>query len=72
MDNKILDVTNTELYHSVDITSLIVDPITKGPRYSDGFILKPETKKNEYSIISTGDSYHKPLILQINYSNWMI
>ena len=67
MDNKISDVTNTELYHSVDITSLVVDPITKGFGYSDGFILKPRDKGNRCSIISTGDSYHKPLILQINY-----
>ena len=54
-------------YQSLDITSLLVDPRTRTLSSSEGLILKSKIKDSGFSVISTGDSYFAPQILEINY-----
>lgn len=55
-------VSSNEYYH-LDITDLIKG--TKEKSYN--FVIKAKTKNAEPVIISTGDSYYKPQILEVNF-----
>ena len=71
-DNKIGESTlyanseNTDNYIDIDLTSILSD---KHGRLLDsqGFILKSKQKDCGFSVISTGDSYFYPEILEIVY-----
>lgn len=54
-------------YQSINITEIITNPNTKFLMPTDGFILKPKNKGSEFSVVSTGDSYYSPQILEINF-----
>ena len=54
-------------YQSLDITSLLVEPQTRIITKSEGMILKPKFKGSGFSVITTGDSYYAPQILEINF-----
>lgn len=59
----------TDNYYIVDITSFTVDSETQNFIELLGFVLKPKLDENSYSLISTGDCYDQPQILEITYYN---
>ena len=59
----------TDNYYIIDITGFTVDSETQNFIESLGFVLKPKSDENSYSLISTGDCYDKPQILEITYFN---
>ena len=72
-DNKIpgkIPVSDSNInreYQSIDIISLLVDARTKTITHSEGLILKPKIKGKGFSVVSTGDSYYAPQILEVVY-----
>ena len=54
-------------YQSLDVTSLLVDQRTKTIKRSEGLILKPRVTGNGFSVISTGDCYYAPQIIEVNF-----
>ncbi len=54
-------------YQSLDITPLILDSRGRTDFSSEGIILKSKIKGSGFSVITTGDSYFAPQILEINY-----
>lgn len=54
-------------YQSIDITQLITHKPTGFLSLSEGFILKPLKKEKSFSVISTGDSFYAPPILEIRH-----
>lgn len=65
--NPVSNSFASENYQSIDITEIITNPNTKFLVPTDGFILKPKNKGSEFSVVSTGDSYYSPQILEINF-----
>lgn len=57
---------NTDYYIDIDLTPIISDKYGR-LLDSQGFILKPRHKGSIFSVISTGDSYLYPEILEIVY-----
>jgi hypothetical protein len=60
--------TTANGYESLDLTSFFIDPCTRMIAKSEGLILKTKEKGSIFSAIATGDSYHAPQILEINYN----
>ena len=54
-------------YQSLDITSLLIDPLVRTITMSEGLILKSKIKGNGFSAVSTGDSYYAPQIMEVNF-----
>lgn len=54
-------------YQSIDITSLLVDPMIKKITHSDGLILKSKIKGEGFSVVATADSYYAPQVLEVSY-----
>lgn len=54
-------------YLNLDITPLISDNITQRLSASNGMILRPKATAGGFVAVSTGDSFYKPQILEINY-----
>lgn len=52
---------------SVDLTELLVDPLTGRLKPSHGFLIKIAVRDSGFSVMSTGDSFFAPLIIEINY-----
>jgi len=65
--NMISSTTVAGGYQSVDLTTLLIDPRTRTLKKTEGLILKPKIKNSGFSVVSTGDSYYAPQILEINY-----
>lgn len=61
--------SNTQHYHSFDVTNLIADKKTKRLQRSNGIVLRPKERNMPFSVISTGDSCNRPIILEINCNN---
>lgn len=64
------DLTNSvisEYYHTFDVTDFLRDEYSKHLKITAGMIIKPSTKDNSFSVISTADSSCIPQILEINY-----
>ncbi len=59
----------TDDYYIADITGFAVDSETQNFVELLGFVLKPKSGENSYSLISTGDCYDQPQILEITYFN---
>lgn len=55
-------------YIDIDITQVLLNVQAHGTTLSEGIILRPKRKRNEYTAISTGDNYFKPQIIEINYA----
>lgn len=53
--------------YSIDLMPLMVDARKKTIKESDGFILKSKLHNSGFTVISTGDSYYNPQILEVNY-----
>ena len=52
---------------SVDLTELLVDPLTGRLKPSHGFLIKTAMRDNGFSVMATGDSFFAPIIIEINY-----
>lgn len=63
----ISDSSVSTSYQSLDITNLLVEPRTGTITQSEGMILRTRDKSNEFSVITTGDSYYCPQILEVNF-----
>ena len=50
-----------------DLTDLAVDRRTGRLRQPDGFIIKAKSRGSGFSVVSTGDSFYAPQILEIRY-----
>lgn len=72
-NNKIagyIPITNSCLsngYQNLDLTPFFSDQKTKMISKNEGIILKSKIKGSGFSVVSTGDSYLCPQILEINY-----
>ena len=64
---KVTPVDNGD-YVTVDMTDLFTDSSEQRLSYTEGFILKPAKCDNDYDVISTGDNYDLPMILEIQYT----
>lgn len=56
----------TDNYIDIDLTPIFLDECGKFVK-NDGFILKSSHKNSGFSVISTGDSYYYPEILEVVY-----
>lgn len=54
-------------YQSLDLTALLSDSNQRYIVNSDGMILRAKSKGSGFSVVSTGDSYCFPQILEVNY-----
>jgi hypothetical protein len=54
-------------YHSIDVSSLLLDSRTRTLQDVEGLILKPKNKGSGFSVIATADSYYAPQVLELNY-----
>ncbi len=63
----ISDSSISDSYQSLDITNLLVEPRMKTITQSEGMILRTRVKSDEFSVITTGDSYYCPQILEVNF-----
>lgn len=52
---------------SVDLTELLVDPLTGRLKPSHGFLIKTDMRDSGFSVMATGDSFFAPIIIEINY-----
>ena len=72
-DNKISEEKQIENpyksngYVSFDISKQIVDSTTKYLKKTEGFIIKPKKRDCGFTVLSTGDSFYAPVILEIRY-----
>lgn len=64
---SISDAFSNSGYQNIDLTSLLVNSRTGTITKTEGLILKPKIKDNEFSAIATADSYYAPQILEINF-----
>ena len=62
----VVDSLTMNGYHSLDLTSLLVDPRTRIMSSTEGLILKSKRKGDGFSVLATGDSSYFPQILEIN------
>ena len=54
-------------YLRVDLTPFVVEPFGKYMKPTPGILLKPKKKESPFSVISTGDHYFAPAIMEIRY-----
>lgn len=54
-------------YIDIDITKMLINAQNNEFLLSEGIILKPRRIQNEYTIISTGDNYFRPQLIEVNY-----
>ena len=52
---------------SLDLTDLVVNRRTGRLSQPDGFLVKAKTKGSGFSVVSTGDSFYAPQILELQY-----
>ena len=53
-------------YLDIDISGLLIDPQKKRLMQDNGFVINTPVR-NHFSVLSTGDNYYFPQILEINY-----
>ena len=63
-----IDTAVGNQYQTLDLTDSVINPQKHSIRTTDGFILRIKEQK-KLAVVSTGDSYIKPQILEINYFN---
>lgn len=63
----IADSQTANAYQSIDLTPLLIDQRTRTMLRTEGVILRPKVKGSGFSVLSTGDGYYAPQILEINY-----
>lgn len=68
LSKKMIDTVVRNQYQTLDLTGSMVNPNNHSLRTTDGFIFRTKDQK-KLAIVSTGDSYVSPQILEINYFN---
>lgn len=72
-NNKIAEIPKSAFaseqngYATVDLTDIITDPVERRLLYTEGLIFKPTGTDNGFTVISTGDNYALPQILEVHY-----
>lgn len=72
-NNKIAEIPKSAIaseqngYVTVDLTDIITDPVERRLLYTEGLIFKPTGTDNGFTVISTGDNYVLPQILEVHY-----
>ena len=72
-NNKIAEIPKSTIadeqngYVTVDLTNIITDPVERRLLYTEGLIFKPTGTDNGFTVISTGDNYVLPQILDVHY-----
>ena len=61
--------SNKNEYLDIDITEFVVNKNNDYLIRTDGFVIKSCIDNNDYIVISTGDSYYAPQILELNYDS---
>ena len=64
---KITNSDNKGRYLTIDVTSVFTNHSSSGLSYNEGLIFKKAQEKGRFSVISTGDCYSAPQILEIRY-----
>lgn len=64
---KIGDSMIDKGYHHIDLSGYLVDDRVRALQHREGMILRSKEKDSGCTIVSTGDSYCAPQILEINY-----
>lgn len=54
-------------YIDIDITKVLLNAQNHDAMFSEGILLKPKHLNNGYTVISTGDNYFKPQIIEVHY-----
>ena len=68
LSKKMIDTAVGNQYQTLDLTDSMINPKNHSLRMTDGFILRTKEQK-KLAVVSTGDSYVNPQILEINYFN---
>lgn len=68
LSKKMIDTAVGNQYQTLDLTDSVINPKNHSIRTTDGFILRIKEQK-KLAVVSTGDSYINPQILEINYFN---
>jgi len=55
-------------YNIVDISKFLIQPQSNSLMQTDGIIIRPYQRGDGFCAVSTGDSYYRPQILEVNYS----
>lgn len=56
-----------ENYVSVDLTEILKSTFDSDSIWTKGIIVKPKTRGEDFTVLSTGDSYLFPILFEINY-----
>lgn len=67
VSNKVVSSNNNGRYITIDVTAPFTDPLTHELVYNEGFLLRKAKGMNDFIILSTGDCYSAPQILEINF-----
>lgn len=67
MSNKVTSSYNDGKYITVDVTSMFTEKSNRVLTYNEGLILKKPKGKNNSIVISTGDCYSAPQILEVKF-----
>lgn len=68
LSKKMIDTAVRNQYQTLDLTDTMINQKNHSIRATDGFILRTKEHK-ALAVVSTGDSYINPQILEINYFN---
>lgn len=63
----ISDVLYEDKYASLDITDLVLSEKNNQIPMINGIIIKPKTSEQGFAVLTTGDCYYAPPIIEINY-----
>ena len=67
MSNKVTSSNNDGKYVTIDVTAMFTENSTRVLTYNEGLILKKPKGKNNSIVISTGDCYSAPQILEVKF-----
>jgi hypothetical protein len=67
MSNKVTSSYNNGKYITIDVTSMFTEKSNRVLTYNEGLILKKPKGKNNSIVISTGDCYSAPQILEVKF-----
>ena len=67
MSNKVSSSYNDGKYITIDVTSMFTENSNRVLTYNEGLILKKPKGKNNSIVISTGDCYSAPQILEVKF-----
>ena len=69
MSSKVTSSYNEGKYITIDVTSMFTNKSNRALTYNEGLILKKPKGKNNSIVISTGDCYSSPQILEVKFKS---